>query len=54
MLLTFNCGIGIVICVAASDEAAVLAHLQKLGEQAWTIGSIIQRGDQQGVVYANN
>jgi len=54
MLLTFNCGIGIVICVAASDEAAVLAHLQKLGEQAWTIGSIIQRGDRQGVVYANN
>lgn len=54
MLLTFNCGIGMVLCVDANDEAAILKSLEQLGEQAWSIGRLTSRGDQQGVVYINN
>lgn len=54
MLLTFNCGIGMVLCVDANDEAAVLNSLEQLGEQAWSIGHLRQRDDQQGVVYVND
>ena len=54
MLLTFNCGIGMVICVDQDDEPAVLARLEKLGENAWPIGQLISREAQPGVVYADN
>ena len=54
MLLTFNCGIGMVICVDQDDEPAVLAELEKLGENAWSIGQLISREAQPGVVYADN
>lgn len=54
MLLTFNCGIGMVLCVAPNDEAAALESLEKLGESAWTIGSLIKRDDQKGVVYTHS
>lgn len=51
MLLTFNCGIGMVICVSATDESAVLQQLQQLGEQAWSIGTLVERDGQRGVIY---
>lgn len=35
-----NCGVGMVICVAAENEQKVLAHLQASGEQPWRIGHI--------------
>ncbi len=54
LLRTFNCGIGMVLCVNANDEAAVLKSLNQLGEQAWNIGHLIERVNQQGVVYANS
>ncbi len=54
MLLTFNCGVGMVLCVDANNEAAILKSLEQLGEQAWSIGRLTQRGDQQGVVYVND
>lgn len=54
MLLTFNCGIGMVICIDPSNEDAVLKSLEQLGEQAWSIGQLIARGDQRGVVYTDN
>jgi len=37
---TFNCGIGMVVCVAKADEQRTLTDLQQLGETAWVIGDI--------------
>jgi phosphoribosylformylglycinamidine cyclo-ligase len=45
MLKTFNCGIGFVMCVDASQSTAILNSLQELGEQAFVIGEIVA-GDQ--------
>lgn len=47
MLVTFNCGIGMIVCVAAEDEAQTLALLHSSGEQAFTIGSIIPANNQR-------
>lgn len=41
MLTTFNCGIGMIVCVAAEDVAATLKILQEQGETAFAIGEII-------------
>ena len=41
MLITFNCGVGMVICIAAEDEAATLNLLAELGETAFVMGKII-------------
>jgi phosphoribosylformylglycinamidine cyclo-ligase len=41
MLRTFNCGIGMILCVAPKDEAAALAALRALGETACVIGEIV-------------
>ncbi|WP_323847199.1 phosphoribosylformylglycinamidine cyclo-ligase [Microbulbifer magnicolonia] len=40
MYRTFNCGVGMVICVPADAADAALATLRKLGEDAFVIGSI--------------
>jgi phosphoribosylformylglycinamidine cyclo-ligase len=40
MYRTFNCGVGMVICVVENDEAAALDCLMKAGETAWVIGMI--------------
>lgn len=37
---TFNCGIGMVVCVAAADADAAVAQLNAAGEQAQVIGTI--------------
>jgi phosphoribosylformylglycinamidine cyclo-ligase len=36
----FNCGIGMVLIVAAADAPAALAQLQAAGERAWLIGAV--------------
>ena len=41
MLLTFNCGVGMVICVAPEDESNVLNLLNELGETAFVMGEIV-------------
>ena len=48
MFLTFNCGIGMVLCVAANDVDQTLALLKQEGETASVIGKIDQAdsGDQ--------
>lgn len=51
MLRTFNCGIGMVLVVDASDEQACLEHLTALGEKAWALGEIVERAGQQAVVF---
>lgn len=40
MFRTFNCGIGMVVCVAASDALAAIEHLTAHGEDARLIGHI--------------
>ena len=40
MFRTFNCGIGMVVCVAASDALAAIEHLTTQGEDARLIGHI--------------
>jgi phosphoribosylformylglycinamidine cyclo-ligase len=37
---TFNCGVGMVVCVAAAQAEQALAELQRLGETAWRLGHI--------------
>lgn len=40
MYRTFNCGVGMIVCVPESEKEAALALLSAAGEQAWVIGSI--------------
>jgi len=37
---TFNCGVGMVLCVAPEDAAKTIEFLQQQGEEAWQIGTI--------------
>lgn len=40
MYRTFNCGIGMVVCVNQKDVAATLEIVKNAGEKAWVIGNI--------------
>ena len=51
MLVTFNCGIGMIVCIAAADEAATLQILQQQGETAFTIGEIVAGNGKPHVNY---
>ncbi|TCO80695.1 phosphoribosylformylglycinamidine cyclo-ligase [Plasticicumulans lactativorans] len=44
MLRTFNCGVGMVVCVAAGDVDTALARLRASGETAWVMGHV-EAGD---------
>ena len=45
MSRTFNCGIGLVLVVAAGQENSVTQALQKAGENnVWTVGKITKHG----------
>jgi phosphoribosylformylglycinamidine cyclo-ligase len=46
MLRTFNCGIGMILCVDPSHETAAISLLQAMNEQPWTIG-IIQSAQEE-------
>ncbi|NVK31829.1 MAG: phosphoribosylformylglycinamidine cyclo-ligase [Gammaproteobacteria bacterium] len=50
MLRTFNCGIGMVVVVAADKAAELEAFLRAQGETVYTIGEIVERTDG-AVVY---
>ena len=41
MYRTFNCGVGMVLCVAEEDRDLALRVLGEAGEDAWLIGEII-------------
>jgi phosphoribosylaminoimidazole (AIR) synthetase len=47
MCRTFNCGIGMVLVVSASDVDAVKALI---GEEVFTIGSVIDLGKERVVM----
>ncbi len=50
MYRTFNCGIGMVLCVAAEDAATALSALQQAGETVWQIGKICVRAEGESQV----
>gem|GEM_PF-718850 len=50
MLRTFNCGVGMVLCVAAEDATTALAALKQSGEYAWPIGAIETRRPDEAAV----
>ena len=40
MLRTFNCGVGMVLCVPGQDADRACARLREAGETAWPIGHL--------------
>ncbi|OQW75176.1 MAG: phosphoribosylformylglycinamidine cyclo-ligase [Proteobacteria bacterium ST_bin11] len=52
MLVTFNCGVGMILCVAAADEAATLDILKQQGETAFSIGEIVAGDGKPSVIYS--
>ncbi len=54
MLITFNCGIGMIVCVAPEDEQSTLATLEKLGESAFPLGKLIASTGKPKVVYQHS
>jgi len=53
MYRTFNCGIGMVVCVAGDQIEAAVRHLKQAGEKPFVIGRIVARGDDGGVILRN-
>ena len=51
MLTTFNCGIGMIVCVDSDDEAQTLNTLNNQGETAFTIGEIVTSSGKPEVDY---
>ena len=51
MLRTFNCGVGMVLAIDAELEQPVLQKLHALGEDAWTIGDIVETPGQATVIF---
>ncbi|WP_237066041.1 phosphoribosylformylglycinamidine cyclo-ligase [Microbulbifer guangxiensis] len=50
MYRTFNCGVGMVICVPEAQADKALETLRQLGEEAFIIGSIESAGDGEEAV----
>ncbi len=48
MYRTFNCGVGMIICVSADNAAAAIEALQSAGETAFVVGEIapLNEGDE--------
>lgn len=51
MLTTFNCGIGMIVCVDAENEAETMNILSQKGETVFSIGEIIASTGKPKVVY---
>lgn len=49
-----NCGVGMIICVAAADQQRVLDHLRANGEQPWVIGQINAAAADAPLIVLNN
>jgi len=50
---TFNCGLGMVVCVAPKDADTALAMLTAAGEQAWPLGAVESTSGAPRVIYAD-
>ncbi|MCK5718666.1 MAG: phosphoribosylformylglycinamidine cyclo-ligase [Thiomargarita sp.] len=51
MYRTFNCGVGMVICVAQNNVDMALNDLKALGESAWVIGKVETDLDKEMVLH---
>ncbi|MGF7158675.1 phosphoribosylaminoimidazole synthetase [Rhodoligotrophos appendicifer] len=51
MLRTFNCGIGMIVVVAAESASDVTAHLRASGETVFEVGHIVDRAGGDSVIY---
>lgn len=51
LLTTFNCGIGMIICIAPEHEALATELLTASGEQVWALGEIVASADKPEVIY---
>jgi phosphoribosylformylglycinamidine cyclo-ligase len=51
MLITFNCGVGMIVCVAPEDEQLTLQRLSDLGETVFTIGELVPAEGKPKVNY---
>ena len=51
MYRTFNCGVGMVVCVAREDVEQALATLRGAGEDAWLLGDIVETAGEPGVEF---
>lgn len=51
MLTTFNCGIGMIVCVAKEDVDKTTETLRQLGEQVFTVGEIVSASGESSVIY---
>jgi phosphoribosylformylglycinamidine cyclo-ligase len=51
MLTTFNCGIGMIVCVAAEEVEMTVKTLQEQGETVFSIGEIVEAEGKAKVVY---
>ncbi|MDZ7735381.1 MAG: phosphoribosylformylglycinamidine cyclo-ligase [Gammaproteobacteria bacterium] len=54
MYRTFNCGIGMVVCIGNAHSAAAIRQLKQAGEKPFVIGRIVQRGEDGGVILLNS
>jgi phosphoribosylformylglycinamidine cyclo-ligase len=55
MLRTFNCGVGMIVVVAAKDARSIVAALKKAGEKVVTLGTIRNRkGKEAQVAYSGH
>lgn len=52
MYRTFNCGVGMVICVDKQQAELALSYLKQQGQAAWRIGEVIAPQEQR-VVFTN-
>ncbi len=53
MFRTFNCGIGMVVIVAAADAERAMQHLTAAGETVWAIGEIRARQGNEAQTQVN-
>lgn len=47
---TFNCGIGMVLCVSPKNQEIVMTQLAERGESAWCLGHIVAHPSKQPTV----
>jgi phosphoribosylformylglycinamidine cyclo-ligase len=53
MLTTFNCGVGMIVCVAAEDEKSTIEALQASGETVFVMGELVEAEGKPEVTYIN-